>query len=95
MSSTLSKLLSTIENRDFGADEVADTQSIYTILKEAYGTGLEPVCCNLFDFTSDAEMRMSDRRHRQFQESELNKLIKLLKANNLSGAKEISFMDEG
>jgi len=94
MSSTLSKLLSTIENRDFGAEEVVDTQSIYVILKEAYGTDLEPICCSMFDFTSDAERRMSDRRHRQFQESELNKLIKLLKANNLSGAKEISFIDE-
>ena len=94
MSSTLSRLLSAIENRDFGADEVADTQAIYAILKEAYGTGLETICCNLFDFTADAEMRMSDRRYRQFQEGELNKLIKLLKANDLSGAKEISFLDE-
>jgi len=94
MSTTLSKLLSTIENRDFGADEMTDTQSIYTILKETYGSDLEPICCNLFDFTSDAEVRISDRRHRQFQEGELNKLIKLLKANDLSGAKEISFIDE-
>ena len=95
MSSTLSRLLSTIANRDFGADEVADTQAIYAILKESYGTDLEPICCSLFDFTSDAEMRMNDRRHRQFQEGELNKLIKLLKVNDLSGAKEISFVDEG
>jgi len=94
MTSALSKLLSTIENRDFGADEVADTQSIYAILKEAYGTDLEPICCNLFDFTSYAEMRMSDRRHKLLQEGELNKLIKLLKSNDLSRAKEISFIDE-
>ncbi len=94
MNSTLSKLIATIENRDFGSDEVADTQSVYAILKEAYGTDLEPVCCNLFDFTSNAEIRMSDRSKRQFQEGELNRLIKLLKANDLSGAKEISFMDE-
>ena len=94
MSSSLQQLLATIESRDFGADEVADTQAIYAILKDAYGTDLELICFNLFDFASDAEMRMSDRRHRQFQEGELNKLIKLLKANDLSGAKEISFIDE-
>jgi hypothetical protein len=94
MSEIISRLLSVIQNRDFGADDVADTQSIYAILKEAHGTDLEPICCNLFDFTSNAEMRVGDRRHRQFQESELNKLIKLLKSGDLAQAKEISFLGE-
>lgn len=92
MSSIVSKLLSTIENRDFGADEVVDAQSIYPILKEAVGSDLEKVCYNLFHFTSDSDLRVNDRYYRKFQEAELDKLIRLLKAGDMESAKKVSFL---
>lgn len=92
MSSITAKLLSMIENRDFGADEVVDAQSLYPILKEAVGTDLEKVCYNLFHFTSDTDLRINDRYYRKFQEGELDRLIKLLKADDMAKATRITFL---
>lgn len=92
MSSVISRLISMIENRDFGADEVIDAQALYPVLKEAIGTDLEKVCYNLFHFTSDTDLRVNDRDHRKFQESELDRLIKLLKAGDMDKAKKITFL---
>ncbi len=92
MNSITSKLLSILENRAFGSDEVDDAQAVKAVLDEVMGTDLELICCNLFNFTSDADIRMKDRQYRRFQENELDTLIKLLKADDLQDAKAISFL---
>lgn len=89
-----SKLLTIIENRNFGADDVMDTQAIYEIFKEAKGSELEAICCNLFNFASDSMARQEDRYHRQTQEKELNQLIRLLKAGHIDQARIISFLNK-
>ena len=88
------RLLSILENRAFGSDDVSDAQAVKEILDEVMGTDLEVVCCNLFNFISDGDIRMKDRQYRRFQENELDKIIQLLKAEDYQHAKAISFLSD-
>ena len=56
---------------------------IELINKSSLGTPLETICCNLFHYTNDGDIRKKDKDYKTMQENELSKLISFLKLEDL------------
>ena len=93
MKNELDKLIALIESPNFsGSESFAHDKDIESILSEVIGTSLETICCNLFHYTNDADIREKDNYYKEMQNRELVKLIDFLKSGDLDSAKQISFL---
>ncbi len=93
MKEQITKLITILEEPSFiGSGAENYTKSIEKINKASLGTPLESVCCNLFHYTSDSDIRKKDKEYENMQESELKKLISYLKNGNIEAAQEINFL---
>jgi len=93
MKEQLINLISILEDPGFtGFNTHNYNQGIESINKKSLGTSLETICCNLFHYTNDGEIRKKDLEHKNMQESELKKLISFLKSGNIESAQKINFL---
>ena len=95
MKKELEKLVQVLESKGFRtalSDEYK--KEIKEILKGVIGTDMENVCCNLFHYMADTDIRNRDTEYRKFQDKELEELIKALKAGDWTRAKAINFLYE-
>ena len=95
MNEELSKLIALLEEPEFhGFNTRRYNENIQLILKSVIGTQLEVICCNLFHYTDDGDIREQDAVYSEMQNKELSKLITLLKKENLETAQGINFFHE-
>ncbi len=95
MNEELSKLIALLEELEFhGPNTRRYNENIKLIRKSVIGTHLEVICCNLFHYTDDSEIREKDAVYREMQNKELSKLIALLKKGNLEAALGINFFHD-
>ena len=95
MNEELKKLINILEEPDFlGYNTHGYNEDIESILKSSLGAPLETICCNLFHYTNDGDIREKDTEYREMQNNELRKLIVLLKNKNLEAAQDISFLHD-
>ncbi len=95
MDEKITELLKVLEDPAFRKSELDEyTRKIESILGSVLGTDLEDICCNLFHYISDGDIRIKDNDYREMQVTELDKLIDLLKVGKLNQAKQISFLHE-
>ena len=93
MKEQLINLIAILEEPGFSGFSTHNyNKSIESINKKSLGTPLEAVCCNLFHYTSDGDIRKKDEEYKNMQERELKKLISFLKNGNIEAAKEINFL---
>ena len=93
MNEQLSKLITILEEPSFSGFNTHNYNSnIELINKSSLGTPLETICCNLFHYTNDGDIRKKDNKYKIMQENELSKLILLLKNGKLKEATEINFL---
>ena len=93
MKEQLAKLITILEEPNFiGFSTHSYNEGIELVNKVSLETPLETICCNLFHYTNDGDIRKKDKEYKNMQESELKKLISFLKNGNLEKAKEINFL---
>lgn len=94
MKEAISQLLEILDGLESSnSDEcLAKTRQVETILESVIGTEFEDICCNLFHYFNDVDIRSKDSDYKEFQNRELEKLKILLENNDLSNAKSISFL---
>lgn len=66
--------------------------NLYEFAEKVKETELEYICFNLYHYVDDIDIRLKDEKYKEFQDIELEKLIKLLKKGDIKNAKEISFL---
>ena len=95
MNEELKILIALLEEPEFpGLNTRHYNVHIQSILKSVSGTQLEVICCNLFHYTDDGNIREKDAIYREMQYKELSKLITLLKKEKLEAAQGINFFHE-
>jgi len=93
MKEQLINLIAILEEPGFtGFSTHSYNKGIESINKTSLGTSLETICCNLFHYTNDGDIRKKDQEHKNMQERELRKLISFLKNGNIEAAQEINFL---
>jgi len=94
MKEEISQLLEVLDGLERSNNDecLAKSRQVETILESVIGTELEDVCCNLFHYLNDEDIRSKDCDYKAFQNSELEKLKLLLENNDLPNAKSISFL---
>jgi hypothetical protein len=65
-----------------------------SILESMPFHGLDECHANLFHYLSDGDIRQRDEAYRKLQDSEMEKLIKHLRANNFIMANRITFLEK-
>lgn len=94
MNEMVSKLLGILDGLEnaHSKDCISRSKEVEKFLKLVTDTDLETICCNLFHYLSDEDIRSKDEQYKEHQNRELEKLKQLLNNNELSSAKNITFL---
>jgi len=82
--------LESLLNDKMSEDEILDKYEY----AHRIGEEIDYILCNLSHFLSDGDIREKDDEYRGMQESEMRKLIDLIRKGDIQKAKEINFLHD-